>query len=52
MEVWYIEWDAERAGYEEAQSRLRLSCACRANVRPLSYPLDLRILEMAQKNLV
>ena len=35
------------AGYDEAQSRLRLSCLCRSSVRPLTYPLFLRIVELA-----
>ena len=36
------------AGYEEAQSRLRMSCLCRDSVRPLQYPLWLRIVELAR----
>ena len=35
------------ARYEEAQSRLRLSCACKDLVRDLAYPLTNRIVEMA-----
>ena len=35
------------AGYEEAQSRLRMSCACKDMVRDLAYPLTNRIVEMA-----
>ena len=38
----------EQAGYEEAQSRLRMSCLCRDSVRPLQYPLWLRIVELAR----
>ena len=34
-------------GYEEAQSRCRLSMTCKAMVRPLSYPLQARIVELA-----
>ena len=34
-------------GYEEAQSRLRLSMTCKSMVRPLSYPLQARIVELA-----
>ena len=33
--------------YEEAQSRLRLSCTCKEMTRPLTYPLTSRILELA-----
>ena len=36
------------ANYEEAQSRLRMSMLCRDCVRPLVYPLSLRIVELAQ----
>ena len=36
------------ANYEEAQSRLRMSMLCRDCVRPLVYPLSLRIVEFAQ----
>ena len=36
------------AAYEEAQSRLRLSMTCTELVRPLSYELHVRILELAQ----
>ena len=39
-----LEFDA---AYEEAQSRLRLSCACKDLVRNLAYPLTNRIVEMA-----
>ena len=35
------------ASYEACQSRLRLSMTCRSFVRPLAYPLELRILEAA-----
>ena len=34
------------ASYEEAQSRLRLSMTCSGLVRPLSYPLYPRIVEL------
>ena len=37
------------ANYEEAQSRLRMSMLCRGSVRPLVYPLSLRIVELAQR---
>ena len=39
-----LEFDA---AYEEAQSRLRLSCACKDLVRDLAYPLTNRIVDMA-----
>ena len=35
------------ANYEEAQSRLRMSMLCKDCVRPLVYPLSLRIVELA-----
>ena len=35
------------ANYEEAQSRLRMSMLCRDCVRPLMYPLFIRIVELA-----
>ena len=45
----YLEFEEERnAAYEEAQSRLRLSMICKDMVRPLSYDLHVRILELAQ----
>ena len=34
------------AGYEEAQSRLRMSMLCKDCVRPLAYPLSARIVEL------
>ncbi len=37
----------EDAKYEEAQSRLRMSMTCCAFVRPLLYPLGMRIVELA-----
>ena len=55
----YFEWlekleeEAEReleecrASVDEARARARLSCACKDMRRGLSYPLTLRILEMA-----
>ena len=39
-----LEFDA---AYEEAQSRLRLSCVCKDLVQDLAYPLTNRIVEMA-----
>ena len=36
-----------QAAYEEAQSRLRLSCTCKEMTRPLTYPLTSRITELA-----
>ncbi len=36
----------EQASYAEAQSRLRLSMLCKDSVRPLAYPLFLRIVEL------
>ena len=43
-----LEFEEERnASFEEVQSRLRLSMACTQLVRPLSYDLYLRILELA-----
>ena len=36
-----------QAAYEEAQSRLRLSCTCKEMTRPLTHPLTSRILELA-----
>ena len=35
------------AGYEEAQSRLRMSMLCKDCVRPLAYPLSARIVELS-----
>ena len=35
------------ASYEQAQSCLRLSMLCRAMVRPVPYPLYVRIVEFA-----
>ena len=46
IRIEYELWLAQQA-YEECQSRLRLSCACRANVRPLAYPLQARIVELS-----
>ena len=43
----YLEFE-RNAAYEEAQSRLRLSMICKDMVRPLSYDLHVRILELAQ----
>ena len=34
--------------YEEAQSRLRLSCTCKEMKRSISYPLTIRIIELAK----
>ena len=46
---WLVEQDRleEEASYEEAQSRLRLSCTCKDLKRPIYYPLTNRIVEMA-----
>ena len=38
-----------QALYEEAQSRLRMSCLCKDMVRSLSYPLTDRIVELSGK---
>ena len=38
-------------GYEEAQSRLRLSMTCKEMVRPLTHPLLPRIVELAKQAL-
>ena len=40
------ELEAE-AAYEEAQSRLRMSCLCKEMRRYLSYPLTNRIVELS-----
>ena len=37
-----------QAAYEEAQSRLRMSCACKDMKRDISYPLTNRIVELAR----
>ena len=42
---WWME--KQENAYEEAQSRLRLSMTARANVRPMAYPLEARIVELA-----
>ena len=34
-------------GYEEAQSRCRLSMTCKSMIRPVPYPLQARIVELA-----
>ena len=39
--------DSFDASYEACQSRLRFSMTCRSLVRPLAYPLELRIIEAA-----
>ena len=39
--------DTSDASYEQAQSRLRLSMTCRENVRPIPYPLEARIVDLA-----
>ncbi len=41
------EEDSFTRGYEEAQSRCRLSMLCKAMVRPPIYPLQARIVELA-----
>ena len=38
-----------QAAYEEAQSRLRLSCTCKEMERSISYPLTIRIIELAKR---
>ena len=38
-----------QAAYEEAQSRLRLSCTCKEMTRSISYPLTIRIIELAKR---
>ena len=47
-----------QAAYEEAQSRLRLSCTCKEMAefgraermtRSISYPLTIRIIELAKQ---
>ena len=38
-----------QAAYEEAQSRLRLSCTCKEMTRSISYPLTIRIIELAKQ---
>ena len=38
-----------QAAYEEAQSRLRLSCTCKEMTRSISYPLTMRIIELAKR---
>ena len=49
---WLVEQDRleqdrlEQASYDEARSRLRMSCTCKDMRRPLSYPLTNRIVEM------
>ena len=46
---WLEEQDRleEQALYEEARTRLRLSCTCKDMRRPIYYPLTNRIVEMA-----
>ena len=46
---WLEEQDRleEQALYEEARTRLRLSCTCKNMRRPIYYPLMNRIVEMA-----
>ena len=52
-----VAWMREREeqefmrGYEEAQSRLRLSMTCKEMVRPLTHPLLPRIVELAKQAL-
>ena len=38
-----------QAAYEEAQSRLRLSCACKEIRRDVLYPLTNQIVDMAKR---
>ncbi len=49
VEAYIIQREEEvfMRGYEEAQSRLRLSMTCKSMVRPLPYPLQARIVELA-----
>ena len=46
-----LSWVEQRirddANYEEAQSRRRMSMRCRDSVRSLTFPLFMRILELA-----
>ena len=54
LEEYYVwlevqdELEAE-ASYEEAQSRVCMSCLCKDMVRCLSYPLTNRIVELSGK---
>ena len=41
-----------RADLEEGQSRQRLSCTCKDMLRPISYPLTNRIVEMAGRVII
>ena len=49
----YWEWRVQelekerRASYEEAQSRMRLSCACKSMVYKIAHPLFDRIVNLA-----
>ena len=52
IEEYYVWLEAQleaEASYEEAQSRLCMSCLCKDMVRCLSYPLTNRIVEMSGK---
>ena len=48
--VWLVVQDEleAQAAYEEAQSRLRMSCLCKEMRRYLSYPLTNRIVELSE----
>ena len=48
--AWLEEEDLKaQAAYEEAQSRLRLSCTCKEMKHCISYPLTIRIIELAKR---
>ena len=48
-QAWCDAREAEEVAIdEETQSRLHLSCLCRASVRQLAYPFDLHIIEIAR----
>ena len=38
------------AGYEEAQSRLRMSMCCKSMAHPIQTPLQTRVVDLAQWN--
>ena len=49
VEAYIIQREEEvfMRGYEEAQSRCRLSMTCKSMIRPVPYPLQARIVELA-----
>ncbi len=51
LDMGKLSWVEQRMrdgdSYDEAASRLRMSVLCRDCVRPLAYPLFMRILEHA-----